>query len=187
MQEYLASEYIVRLPLIPQKLIYDTNISNELAISVALSSNPNEYYYKLVFEIFKIDKLSKLFILEFLSRLQYEKPQFQKSFLIPYSFIVILNYLIDNHSIFGTKEVDDFEDKIIGIIDLFKKDANIKRSFLHFSEFISINNKVYNNKTPLKILEIDKKIEEFSDDDEQYYIDWNSRFYITSRIFDIFK
>ncbi|MCW3121613.1 MAG: hypothetical protein JWQ38_1105 [Flavipsychrobacter sp.] len=45
-QEYLTSEHLVKLPNIPRVDIY--SIPNELAIAIAISSNPSDYFSELV-------------------------------------------------------------------------------------------------------------------------------------------
>lgn len=129
MQEYLSAEYIVKLPEIPVKLFYDTNISNELAIAVSLSSKPNQYYYKLVFEIFTKDNLSRQFALEFLSRLVYEKPNFKENILLPFSFIYILHLLTDK--IFNEHNLanEEFINSYNNIVQSFYLDIEFKKFF----------------------------------------------------------
>lgn len=129
MQEYLAAEHIVKMPEIPTKLLHNVNISNELAITVALSSDPNAYFFKLVFDVFSKDNFSSHFIIEFLSRLAYEKPDFKESLLIPYCFAKITHELVDN-------DIESHE-KLIKIINDFKEIHNIKISFKKFSLNIS--------------------------------------------------
>lgn len=129
MQEYLAAEHIVKMPEIPTKLLHNINISNELAITVALSSDPNAYFLKLVFDVFSKENFSSHFIIEFLSRLAYEKPDFKESLLIPYCFAKITDEFIDN-------DLESHE-KLIKIISEFKEIHNIKISFKKFSLNIS--------------------------------------------------
>jgi hypothetical protein len=157
MQEYLSAEYIVKMPSIPVKLLYDVNISNEMAIAVSLSSDPNTYYYNLIFDTFNKSNVSKQFIIEFLSRLNYEKPNFKESLLIPYSFTYLYSILIKNGLIYkdGKKIDNEFELKFIKIINEFKKDFNIKKSFLLFK----------NSSEIIKDLEND-----FGEDSEYYYL-----------------
>ncbi|KUY19627.1 hypothetical protein BAZ12_04995 [Elizabethkingia miricola] len=152
MQEYLSAEYIVKLPEIPVKLFYDTNISNELAIAVSLSSKPNQYYYKLVFEIFTKDNLSRQFALEFLSRLVYEKPNFKENILLPFSFIYILHLLTDK--IFNEHNLanEEFINSYNNIVQSFYLDIEFKNSF---------------KKLLLHIENEDEDLEE----EEEYYIE----------------
>jgi DNA polymerase III delta prime subunit len=135
MQEYLAAEHIVKMPEIPTKLLHNKNISNELAITVALSSDPNAYFFKLFFDVFSKRNFSRHFIIEFLSRLVYEKPDFKESLLIPYCLAKISNEFVNN-------DLERYE-KIIKIIDDFKDIHNVKTSFKKFSINVaySIENK----------------------------------------------
>jgi GTPase SAR1 family protein len=129
MQEYLCAEHIVKMPEIPVKLLYNVNISNELAITVALSSDPNSYFFKLIYDILNNKKFSKHFIIEFLSRLAYEKPDFRESILIPYTFAYIIREKFDF-------DAEDNE-KLNKIIQQFKEINNVKTSFKKFSFYIN--------------------------------------------------
>ena len=168
MQEYLSAEYIVKLPEIPVKLFYDTNISNELAVAVSLSSKPNQYYYKLIFEIFNKENLGNQFALEFLSRLVYEKPNFKENILLPFSFVYILNLLspkiFDEQNHVNTEFINSFNT----IIKSFSNDSELRNSF----------------KKLLLYIEDDEEIEIFDDEDDfsitedndAYYLVFNSEF-----------
>lgn len=124
-QEYLTAEHIVKMPEIPRKLLHNTNISNELAITVALSSDPNSYFFKLVFDVFKDSRVGSHFIIEFLSRLVYEKPDFKESLLLPYCFAEITDNYIDN-------ELESHE-KIIYLLEEFKNIHSVRVSFKKFA------------------------------------------------------
>ena len=130
MQEYLAAEHIVKMPEIPRKLLYNTNISNELAITVALSSDPNSYFFKLVFEVFKSNPFGGHFIIEFLSRLAYEKPDFKESILIPYCLAELSHNYLDNNL--------ENQEKMVNIINDLKEIHSVRMSFKKFSLNISI-------------------------------------------------
>lgn len=129
MQEYLTAEHIVKMPEIPTKLLLNTNISNELAITVALSSDPNAYFFKLVFDIFSEEDFNSHFMIEFLTRLAYEKPDFKESLLIPYCLAKIVNELIYFES-------DNYE-KILKILIEFKEIHNVRISFKKFAINVS--------------------------------------------------
>lgn len=146
MQEYLCAEHIVKMPEIPIKLLYNINISNELAITVALSSDPNSYFFKLVFDVFKNNKFTNHFIIEFLSRLAYEKPDFRESLLIPYCFAHLIRQYTDYS--------ENNDQKINKIIAEFKTIHNVKTSFKKFA--IHINSSTEN-------------IDDY--DDNEFYID----------------
>lgn len=161
MQEYLSAEYIVKLPEIPVKLFYDTNISNELAIAVSLSSNPNQYYYKLIFEIFTKDNLSRQFVLEFLSRLIYEKPNFKENILLPFSFIYILHILSDK--IFNENNLvnEEFIISFNNIVQSFYSDIELKKSFRKL--LLHIEDEIEDEEDDL---EEDEEEEEYIQDDD---------------------
>lgn len=129
MQEYLTAEHIIKMPEIPTRLLYHINISNELAITVALSSDPNAYIAKLIFDSFTIDSFSSHFMVEFLSRLAYEKPDFKESVLLPYCFAKIIQDFIHNDG--------DSLKKVNKILSDFKDIYNLKISFKKFSMYIN--------------------------------------------------
>ncbi|WP_139419008.1 NACHT domain-containing protein [Chryseobacterium mulctrae] len=168
MQEYLSAEYIVKLPEIPVKLFYDTNISNELAVAVSLSSKPNQYYYKLIFEIFSMKNLGNQFALEFLSRLVYEKPNFKENILLPFSFVYILHLL--SHKIFDEKNVVNIEfiNSYNNIINSFYNDSELKNSFKRLLLFVQNNDDI----------EIHDDDDDFfiTEDNDLYYVIFNSEF-----------
>jgi hypothetical protein len=177
MQEYLSAEHIVKMPTIPSKLMYDINISNELAISVSLSSIPNEYYYKLVFEIFKIEKITPQFVIEFFSRLVYEKPSFRESILIPLGLITTFDILISNSKIFDRDTIDnEFDNKFNLIFRNFLTDFNFKKSIRILStcvrlDYVSLDSAYIKFKSNIKDL---------TEDDEYYYVSHITKTYIIS-------
>jgi hypothetical protein len=75
LQEYLAAEYLVRLPSLPPARLLFT-IPNELAVAVTASSKPSEYLNELVFHRLNGKGLSNDFMGSFLNRLFLEKPDF---------------------------------------------------------------------------------------------------------------
>ncbi|MFC6267605.1 NACHT domain-containing protein [Frigoriflavimonas asaccharolytica] len=189
MQEYLSAEYIVKLPEIPVKLFYDTNISNELAIAVSLSSKPNEYYYKLVFELFTKENLSKQFILEFLSRLLYEKPNFKDNILIPFSFIYILNLLSDHIYDENNNVENEFISTFNIVVQNYFDDKDFKLSFrkllLHIEddEFHAVPNE--DDGDACYLLFADSFAVEFSQE-TLYIVDVTQRFKIPFQYFNKF-
>lgn len=99
-QEYLTAEYIVRLPSLPKNLI---NIPNEMAIAVAISSNPSLYFSSLIFDrlqtVSRIDRIQNIsrtfsFIQSFVSRLLIEKPVFYKGSNIGVALICLYSMYI---------------------------------------------------------------------------------------------
>jgi predicted NACHT family NTPase len=182
MQEYLSAEYIVRLVNIPVKLIYDTNISNELAIAVSLSSNPNDYYYKLVFEIFKPNNILAYFTIEFLSRLEYERPIFKESHLLAFSFIYLFDLLTSNSYIFDRDQIDiDFDDAYNKVITDFTSDIIIRKSIRRLASYIILDKK---SKDSAYIIIDDKIQSELFTDEEKFYLDCSKKYIISIKIYE---
>lgn len=188
MQEYLAAEYIVKLPEIPVKLFYDTNISNELAVAVSLSSKPNQYYYKLVFEIFTTQNLSPQFALEFLSRLEYEKPNFKEHILIPFSFLYILNllseHLFDERNYVNKEFIESFNN----IIAKFNNHIEYRTLFKKLTFFVDeeeIETDLDDDGNSLYIM-FTNELENEIDEETLYSIDITQKFRIPVQFFDEF-
>ena len=181
MQEYLSAEYIVKLPTIPVTLIYDKNISNELAIAVSLSSRPDEYFFKLVYELFKPETINKEFAVEFFSRLEYEQPSFKESILIPFSFIYILDILKDKLYDFD----DEFNIKYNQIFLSFCSNKIFANSVRNI--YKCINREYSKLNKELTILNFNFIIDEYLKEDEKYYFSIRDSFEITYDFYKIMK
>jgi GTPase SAR1 family protein len=75
-QEYLAADYIVRLPtleLIESQLVL---LPNELAIAVSLSSKPSLFLAEIFLKSVNLEKESTTWFTTFIARLLMEKPEF---------------------------------------------------------------------------------------------------------------
>jgi len=75
LQEFLAAEYIVKLPIIPSGQSLKL-LPNELAIAVSVSSNPSLYLSQLVIGTLATQRLSGNFYAAFVTRLCLERPSF---------------------------------------------------------------------------------------------------------------
>jgi hypothetical protein len=75
-QEYLAAEFIVKLPSIPPDKATLLLIPNELAISTAISSRPSEYFVQLFLERLPPRDVPLPFLRTYVSRLMLERPDF---------------------------------------------------------------------------------------------------------------
>jgi predicted NACHT family NTPase len=147
MQEYLAAEYIVKMPSIPKKLIYDINIANELAIAACLSSEANHYFYNLIFESFKGKALTTKFIVEFLKRLYSEKPDFKVSPLLTISFYYIYHLYADLKITDNIeKNSQPFSAQYLEIINDFIKIPIVKKSFYILNQNIDTKKKHFYEK-----------------------------------------
>ncbi len=73
-QEYLAAEYIVRLPSVPSDRNVLQKLGAEIAIATSISSNPTDYLTHLGLQALPSARLSESFWNAFVSRLAIEKP-----------------------------------------------------------------------------------------------------------------
>jgi len=76
LQEFLAGEYIVKLPSVPKDSRVLESLANELAIAISISSNPSIYFTELVINRLGVAKLPNSFYDAFVNRLIIEKPDF---------------------------------------------------------------------------------------------------------------
>lgn len=76
LQEYLTAEYIKGLPSLPSASGLIRRLPNELAIAVAISTNPSRYLIELVMSRIRQISLPNDFFTTFVSRLLQEKPEF---------------------------------------------------------------------------------------------------------------
>lgn len=74
LQEYLTAEYIVRLPTVPDKRDLLALLGNELAIAIAISSNPSAYFCELILNRLTKVQLPLTFYQTFVNRLIQERP-----------------------------------------------------------------------------------------------------------------
>lgn len=79
LQEYLAADFIVKLPSIPEEPRQLARLANELAIATAISSQPSLYFSHLIFERLATMRPSFGFIRTFVSRLLLESPDFERN------------------------------------------------------------------------------------------------------------
>jgi len=74
LQEYLAAEYIVRLPNVPRDSALLCKLPNELAITIAISSDPGAYLSSVVIDVLHNQQLPRGFYDVFMDRLSSEHP-----------------------------------------------------------------------------------------------------------------
>jgi GTPase SAR1 family protein len=82
LQEYLAADFIVKLPSIPSKGRSLLILPNELAIATAISSRPSDYFAHLVLDKFESLQPTFDFIRTFVTRLLLESPSFERSTIV---------------------------------------------------------------------------------------------------------
>jgi len=77
LQEYLAAEYIVRSPLDTNITRYLSKYSPPLAIAVALSSHPSNWFATLVLDFGNLKAFDDASMASFISRMLLERPSFE--------------------------------------------------------------------------------------------------------------
>jgi Cdc6-like AAA superfamily ATPase len=87
-QEYLTAEYIVKLPSIPNNRKNLLKLPNEIAIAIAISSKPSNYFIEFVNERLIPLKLDLSFIKPFINRILLEKVDFNQDMNL---LIAVLN------------------------------------------------------------------------------------------------
>jgi|GEM_PF-2285801 len=95
LQEYLAAEYIVKLPSIPTARETLSVLGAELAIAVSVSSNPSLYLADLAINILSRTELPPTFYDAFLSRLLLERPDFHVEKVVILGFFCLLTMWIN--------------------------------------------------------------------------------------------
>lgn len=95
LQEYLAAEFIVRLPSIPDEKAGLLELPNELAIATAISSRPSEYLTQLVTQRLRSVALRASFIRAFVSRLLLEQPDLEHTSRISATLLSLYSYYVE--------------------------------------------------------------------------------------------
>jgi NACHT domain len=101
LQEFLTAEYLVKLPTIPDDWRVLRNLANELAIAVAISSSPTDYFHQLVLTRFQKRDLENSFVRAFLSRMILEKPDFKKSIWLDLALLILYSRYIEANAADG--------------------------------------------------------------------------------------
>jgi hypothetical protein len=94
-QEYLTAEYIVRLPFLPDMNVIK-ELGSEMAIAVAISSNPSAYITGLRKQIRQNSDLPSTFFSVLVYRLQVENPTFDCNDEVVITFLDLRTRLINN-------------------------------------------------------------------------------------------
>jgi hypothetical protein len=114
LQEFLAAEYIVKLPHIPKDVNLVRGIPNELAIAVSISSNPSVYLTELVLSMFYTYHFEPEFYATFIYRLLQEKPDFpgfDEITLVLFSLYSL--YLRGGHAFGVTAKPTTFDESLL--------------------------------------------------------------------------
>lgn len=121
-QEYLASEYLVRLPTFNSVREDFEKLGAELAIAVSISSNSSIYYVELILNYFLNLSLSDSFYSTFVSRLVSEKPSFNQEKLVSAATLALVsNWINPERKKFNKSLYVDFN---LELLTIFKSLAN---------------------------------------------------------------
>lgn len=105
-QEYLVADYIVRTGNIRRFRHSDLlKIPNELAIAVALSSEPSIFLYDLLVDVLSKEgkeDIDQNFLIKFFSRIKLEKPDFEISAIECIALLSIYSRMLDKIIIHGS-------------------------------------------------------------------------------------
>ena len=114
-QEYLAAEYIVKLPSLEYLKEKIDVMGAELAIATSISSNPSLFFSDLVLNRFSRAKLPSSFRDAFVSRLILEKPDFYPSDDVVLSCLSLVSESLDNNLLidFATNLIKDQGKRVV--------------------------------------------------------------------------
>jgi hypothetical protein len=99
LQEFLAAEFLVRLPSIPRDTRILRRLPNELAIATAISSNPSLYLSELTLNRFLKIEVPPAFLTTFVTRLLQERPDFKSE-----QDVVLALFILYSMTVKGAKE-----------------------------------------------------------------------------------
>jgi predicted NACHT family NTPase len=130
-QEYLSAEYIVKLPTIPNNRNNLLKLPNEIAIAIAISSQPSNYFTEFINERLIPLKLNLSFIKPFISRLLLEKVDFNQDINLAISTLKLYSIYLEGHkkeltqlSLFFIDDlVEEFEKLVIQV---FKRNDKLR-------------------------------------------------------------
>jgi hypothetical protein len=122
LQEFLTAEYLVKLPSIPSwgRL---GRLPNEIAIAVAISSNPGEYCAELVLRRFQ-NRLSEDFMRAFINRLIIEKPDWWPTPPLQLALLVLLSEYLELSFIDVGRPRTYQGDRLLFDLEKLVKDSN---------------------------------------------------------------
>jgi type IV secretory pathway ATPase VirB11/archaellum biosynthesis ATPase len=140
LQEYLVADHLVKLPFIPLDRSLLT-IPNEIALSIAISSNPTNYFVSLIFHILADFDITTDFIKILFTRILVEKVDFNQHPILALSFLNLFTKQLEKQKK-ETKEILEVFRKIYSLnsfrSSLQKLNEFYKIGTDHFSEYENI-------------------------------------------------
>lgn len=110
LQEYLAAEYVVRLPGVVRAALEMRRLPNELAIAVAISSDSSSYLCDVVLNTLLPKLASSAIVRTFVTRLVQEKPDFGPNKLLPLALAAISSLYFGVAGNLGDEQLKIFYD-----------------------------------------------------------------------------
>jgi predicted NACHT family NTPase len=134
-QEYLTAEYIVKLPSIPNNRNIILKLPNEMAVAIAISSNPSNYFKEFIDNRLVQHKLHLSFIKPFINRLLLEKVDFNQDINVTISALRLYSAYIQRDEEEDSQRrlfmyddlIDEFEKFISEIFERNNKDFILKK------------------------------------------------------------
>ncbi len=146
-QEYLAGEYLVRLPTLNTVIHHFEKLGAELAIAVSISSNPSIYYVELILNYFLKSSLSDTFYRTFVSRLVSEKPDFNQNELVsPTTLALVSNWINRESKKFIKSEYTDFNPELLTTFKALSDGLKLKKQRVKIDEYYEFSQGLYDGK-----------------------------------------
>ncbi len=162
-QEYLAAEYLVRLPKLPD-LSNLARIPSEIALAITLSSEPTDYFLLIIEDFLAKTECDTTLLRSVFYRLHIEQPDFTESTLLGISLVNLHSKYIND----AIESQSDLKDNILKINESFnflKIFPNINLSIISFAKnnigfpenvseesvIIKVTNRMYNTNTAERI------------------------------------
>lgn len=146
-QEYLAAEYIVKLPSLNTiKKDFET-LGSELAISVSISSDSSLYYIELILNYFLRTHLSNSFYSTFISRIISERPSFRQNELVSVATLVLVsNWINPENRKFTLAYNPVLDEQMIPIFKNLAESLNLKEQRVKINKYYKYNSGIDNNR-----------------------------------------
>lgn len=150
-QEYLTAEYIVKLPSIPNNRSIILKLPNEMAVAIAISSNPSNYFKEFVDNRLVPHKLHLSFIKPFINRLLLEKIDFNQEINVTISALRLYSAYIQRDEEENSQRrlfmyddlIDEFEKFISEIFERNNKELILKKYSIGETQHSIEGHKIY--------------------------------------------
>jgi predicted NACHT family NTPase len=143
-QEYLASEYLVRLPTFNTVRKDFEKLGAELAIAVSISSNSSIYYVELILNYFLSLTLSDAFYNTFVSRLVSENPSFNQNKLVSAATLALVsNWINPEKKNFNKADYSDFNPDLVSTFKALSKGLKLREQKIKIDEYYKFSGGVH--------------------------------------------